>query len=53
MLIFSRHSKGDSVERGRRVLKVMKYGKTMAKSGDLNKKARATAEAIKNTFELP
>lgn len=53
MLIFSRHAKGDSVERGRRVLKVMKYGKTMARNGDLNKKARDMVEAIKNTFELP
>lgn len=53
MLIFSRHAKGDTVERGRRVLKVMKYGKTMGKNGDLNKKARDTMAAIKNTFELP
>jgi hypothetical protein len=53
MLIFTRHAKGDTVERGRRVLKIMKYGKTMAKSGDLNKKTQAAIEAIKNTFELP
>lgn len=53
MLIMSRHAKGDGVERGRRILKVMKYGKVMAKNGDLNAKGRATIEAIKNTFELP
>lgn len=53
MLIMSRHAQGDGVERGRRILKVMKYGKVMAKDGDLNAKGRATIEAIKNTFELP
>jgi hypothetical protein len=52
MLIFSRHGEGDVVERGRRILKVMKYGKTMAKNGDLNAKGRSTVAAIKNTFEL-
>ena len=53
MLITSRHSEGETVERGRRMLKVMKYGKSMSKNGDLNTKARATIAAIKNTFELP
>jgi hypothetical protein len=52
MLIMSRHGEGDSVERGRRVLKVIKYGKTMARHGDVNAKGRATIDAIKNTFEL-
>jgi hypothetical protein len=53
MLIMSRHGKDEVVERGRRILKVMKYGKTMSKNGDLNIKALATVAAIKNTFELP
>lgn len=53
MLIMSRHAQGDSVERGRRILKVMKYGKVIGKDGDLNLKGRTTIEAIKNTFELP
>ena len=53
MLIMSRHAKGDVVERGRRILKVMKYGKTMTKNSDLNSKARETVVAIKNTFSLP
>jgi len=52
MLIFSRHAEGDLVERGRRVLKVMLYGKTMAKNGDLNAKGRSIIAAVKNTFEL-
>lgn len=52
MLIFSRHNQGEVIGRGKRVLKVMKYGKTMVK-GDLNPKARQTVTAIKNTFNLP
>ena len=52
MLIMSRHGEGDAVERGRRILKVVKYGKTMARGGDLNASARRTVEAIKRTFEL-
>ncbi|MFO0781795.1 MAG: ATP-grasp domain-containing protein [Candidatus Saccharimonadales bacterium] len=53
MLIMSRHGKGDTVERGRRVLKVLKYGKTIGKSGDLTVKSQATINAIRRTFELP
>ncbi len=53
MLIMSRHGKGASVEPGRRILKVVKFGKTIAKDSDINKKARKTVDAIKNTFELP
>jgi len=52
MLIFSRHNKGEVVGSGKRVLKIMKYGKTMAKS-DLNQKARQIVTAVKNTFGLP
>lgn len=53
MLIFSRHDAGGAVGRGKRVLKVVKLGKTMSKSGDLNTKAQATVAAIKRTFDLP
>ena len=53
MLIMSRHGQDDPIEAGRRVLKVMKYGKNMAKNGDLNRKGRATIAAIKATFDLP
>jgi hypothetical protein len=53
MIIMSRHALGETVERGRRILKVIKYGKTMAKNGDLNAKGLATVNAIKNTFDLP
>lgn len=53
MVIMSRHNKGDVVERGRRTLKVVKYGKTMTKSGKLTPKAQDTVTAIKRTFGLP
>jgi hypothetical protein len=53
MLLMCRHDEGEVIERGRRIVKVMKYGKTMGKSSDLNAKAQTTVQAIKNTFELP
>lgn len=53
LLLFSRHNQGDTVESGRRVVKIMKYGKTMAKNGDLNAKGRSLVTAVKNTFDLP
>jgi hypothetical protein len=52
MLIFSRHNQGDFIEGGKRILKVTKFGKTMAK-GDVNLKTRQMLAAIKKTFELP
>lgn len=53
MLIMTRYGAGETIESGRRVLKVMKYGKTMAKGGDLNIKGQAIVAAIKQTFDLP
>ena len=52
MIIFCRYNQGEVIGRGKRVLKIMKLGKTMAK-GDLNLKAQQTVAAIKNTFNLP
>ncbi len=51
MLIMCRFGAGDSIESGRRILKIMKLGKTMVK-GDLNAKARELVQAVKNTFGL-
>lgn len=51
MLIFSRYNEGDVIERGKRVLKIMKLGKTMAK-GDLNLKTQQLVAAVKRTFEI-
>ena len=51
-LLFCRYSAGESVPSGRRIVKVMKLGKTMAKS-DINKKTKQLIGAIKNTFDIP
>jgi len=52
VMVFCRYNQGDTIEPGRRVVKLMKLGKTLAK-GDLNLKARQIVEAAKATFELP
>jgi len=52
MLIFCRHKEGETVEPGKRILKIMKYGKTMARD-DLNIKTQQIIEAVKQTFEIP
>ncbi len=52
MLIFCRHEEGGVIESGKRILKIMKFGKTMHK-GELNLKARQMVQAVKNTFGLP
>lgn len=52
MLIFCRYNEGDVIQSGKRILKIMKLGKTMTK-GDLNAKTQQMVVAIKNTFDLP
>ncbi|QQS20094.1 ATP-grasp domain-containing protein [Candidatus Saccharibacteria bacterium] len=52
MLIFCRHNEGEIIGKGKRILKIMKLGKTIAK-GDLNLKTQQLVQAIKETFELP
>lgn len=52
MLIFCRYNEGETIVRGRRMLKIMKLGKTMSK-GDLNHKNQQLIEAVKRTFDLP
>lgn len=52
MLILSRHNEGDTVESGKRILKIMKPGKSMSK-GDLNQKSQQIVAAVKKTFDLP
>lgn len=51
MLIMCRFTKGDTIESGRRVLKIMKFGRTLYK-GDLNSKAQHLISAVQNTFDL-
>lgn len=52
LLIMSRHNKGDSVEAGKRILKITKNGKVMAKA-DLNLKSQHLIEIVKKHFQLP
>lgn len=51
-IIMSRFAKGDFVESGKRILKIMKLGKTMSSEGDLNFKAQHLVRAIKSTFDI-
>ena len=52
MLILCRHNPGSTIVRGRRILKILKLGKTMHK-GELTPKARQMVHAVKATFGLP
>lgn len=51
MLIFCRHNEGETIETGKRILKIVKFGKTMSK-GELNIKARQIIAAVQEAFEL-
>ncbi len=52
MLILSRHNAGSIVGPGKRVLKIIKFGKIMTK-GDLSPKNQAIVAAVKKEFSLP
>jgi hypothetical protein len=52
MLIFCRYNQGDTIESGKRILKIMKLGKTMSKK-DLNIKTQEMVNAVKEAFDLP
>lgn len=52
MLILSRHSEGSLVEPGKRVLKIIKAGKSIA-NADLNKKSQHVVAVVKKHFNLP
>lgn len=51
-LLFSRYNEGEVIQSGKRILKIMKLGKTMYR-GELNKKSQQLVSAIKNTFDFP
>lgn len=53
MLIFSKYKKGDKVSTGRRIVKITKFGKIMAKDDDLSIKSQLLVEDIKKAFKLP
>lgn len=52
LMIFSRYNEGDVIEPGKRILKIVKQGKAMAKS-DLNTKTQKIVEIVKDHFDLP
>lgn len=52
LLILCRHNQGDEIASGKRILKIMKTGRTMYK-GELTPKAQQMVQAIKETFDLP
>lgn len=52
VLLMCRHNQGDIVGSGKRIVKVMKLGRTM-RGGGLDPKARKLVQAIKRTFDLP
>lgn len=52
MLIMSRYNEGEAVEKGKRILKIIKLGKSMNKE-ELNIKNRALVTAVKQAFDLP
>lgn len=52
LLISCRHNQGDVVGSGKRVLKIMKRGRTMYKD-DLTPKTQQLVQAIKEAFNLP
>ena len=51
MLIFCRYNPNDTIESGKRILKIIKLGRTMSK-GDLSSKSQQIVQAVKNTFDL-
>jgi hypothetical protein len=52
LLIMSRHNQGGAIGSGKRILKIMKTGRTMFK-GELTPKAQQIVQAVKEEFGLP
>jgi hypothetical protein len=52
LLIFCRYDQGDTIESGKRILKIIKIGKTISK-GELNIKNQMIIKAVKKHFRLP
>lgn len=52
VLLMCRYNQGDLVQSGKRIVKLMKLGKTM-QNGKLDTKARKLVAAVKQTFDLP
>lgn len=52
LLIMARHNQGEVIGGGKRILKIMKTGRTMYK-GELTPKAQQMVQAVKEAFGLP
>ena len=52
MLIFCRYAEGEKVGSGKRIIKIVKFGKVMMKD-DLSPKNQLLVKAVKQAFELP
>ena len=52
LLISARHNQGEIIGSGKRILKIMKTGRTMYK-GELTPKAQQMVKAVKEAFNLP
>ena len=53
VLIFSKYSKGETVQRGKRILKITRKGSSIAGNGDLDPKSQRLIKAIKQEFSIP
>ncbi|MDB5182574.1 MAG: hypothetical protein JWO47_358 [Candidatus Saccharibacteria bacterium] len=53
VLVLCRYKKGDLIGTGRRIIKVTKFGKIMAKDDDLSIKTQLLVSDIKKSFNLP
>jgi hypothetical protein len=53
ILIFCKFQQGDVIGRGKRILKVVKKGGSMAEDADLDEPTRQLIEVIKQTFSIP
>jgi len=52
LIISSRYDEGSVIDRGKRILKIVKLGKTMSK-GELNLKSQELVRDVKKHFNLP
>lgn len=52
-IIYCKFSKGQEILRGKRILKIVKPGSSMADDGDLDEAHQKLIDIVKKTFELP
>ncbi len=52
-IINSKYKKGSTIEKGKRILKVIKRGGCMTEYGDLDLRSQKLIQAVKNHFSIP